>query len=229
MRARLLLTLVAFAALLPGTAARAAVANAPIQPGAIIFTDTGQCTMNFMYRDGAARLYASTAGHCVGEIGGRSSDENGDGFGTTVFQVDGTHDFALIRIDPARYADVSPQMRIWGGPTGFTTSDMTMVGDVVLQHGYGIGYGSNDVTRPRRGALEWDTYFGFGFAGLASFGDSGGPALHMATGRAIGFVNGLGGPTSLVSGSTIEYFLIRAAEAGFDDLSILTAPLAPLI
>lgn len=224
---RLLTVCCVLAALLPSAPAHAS--DMPIQPGAIIFTDVSQCTMNFMYRDSAARLYASTAGHCVGAIGGRSSDQNKDEFGTTVWQVDGTHDFALIRIDPSRYADVSPQMRIWGGPTGYTTSDMTTVGDVVLQHGYGIGYGSNAVTRPRRGALEWDTYFGFGFAGLASFGDSGGPALHLATGRAIGFVNGLGGPTSLVSGSTIEFFLIRLAADGWDDLEIMTAPLAPLV
>lgn len=229
MRARLIALGALCAALLPGAPAHAAIAEKPIQPGAIIFTDRGQCTMSFIYRDTQGALFASTAGHCVESVGGRASDGNGDAFGTTVWQLDGTHDYALIRIDPERYADVSPQMRVWGGPTGFTTSDMTTVGDVVLQHGYGLIYGSNEVTRSRRGALQWDSPTGFGFAGLALFGDSGGPALHMPTGRALGFVNKLGGPTSLTAGSTVEYFLVRAAEAGFDDLSIVTAPLAPLI
>jgi hypothetical protein len=228
-RASVAIALVALAALLPPVAAHAAVPNKPIQPGAILFMGGGQCTQNFVYRDSQGALYSSTAGHCVGYVGQRMVDETRQEFGTVIWEVDGTHDFALIRIDPARYADVSPQMRIWGGPTGYTTSDMTTIGDPVLQHGYGMIYGSNDVSRPRRGALQWDTRTGFGFAGAALFGDSGGPALHMPTGRAIGFVNSLGSVVSMVSGSTIEYFLERLAEDGYDDLEIVTAPLAPLI
>lgn len=227
--ARLALTLAVLGALLPHVSAHAAIATKPIQPGAIIYTGGAQCTQSFIYRDSQGALYSSTAGHCVGYVGQRTADETGQEFGTVVWQYDGTHDFALIRIDPSRYGDVSPALRIWGGPTGYTTSDMTTIGDPVLQHGYGLIYGSNDVTRPRRSVLQWDSPTGFGVAGLALFGDSGGPALHMPSGRALGFVNSLGGPTSLVTGSTVEYFLVRLAEVGFDDLEIVTAPLAPLI
>lgn len=228
-RASLLLPAAMIAALLQPMGAQAAVPLKPIQPGAIIFTGGAQCTQSFVYRNSIGELFSSTAGHCVGYVGQRTSDETDEEFGTVVWQLDGTHDYALIRIDPSRYADVSPQLRVWGGPTGYTTSDTTTIGDPVLQHGYGLIYGSNEITRPRRGVLQWDSPTGFGIAGLALFGDSGGPALHGPTGKALGFVNGLGSVTSLVNGSTVEYFLVRAAEAGFDDLEIVTAELAPLI
>src|SRR5690349_11403364 len=114
--------------------AHAAPPIAQIQPGAPL-TDPTQfpddtlpysfhrCTMGFILADQHNTLYMVTAGHCVTKQGARTYDETNHAFGTVVFRLQsGTDDMALVKIDRARYKDVSPSVRDWGGPTGVATS-----------------------------------------------------------------------------------------------------------
>src|SRR5258708_6663371 len=113
--------------------APAALPIAHIQPGAPI-TDRTQfpddtlpysfhrCTMGFILADRTNALYMITAGHCVTRKGARVHSETGEAIGTVVFQLhSGTDDVALVRIDRARYRQVSPSARDWGGPTRVST------------------------------------------------------------------------------------------------------------
>lgn len=116
MRRAAVALLVALGALAP--VARAEVPETPIQPGAVIFSPIGQCTMNFVFGDDDHPdvRYIGTAGHCASR-GQRVSSSDGE-FGTTVFSRRTTvQDFALIKIDPGRYDQVSARMRYWGGPS----------------------------------------------------------------------------------------------------------------
>lgn len=214
-----LLALSALAAVRPARAA-----DAPIQPGAIVYTPRGQCTLNFVFRDARGTRYIGTAGHCVRGVGDRVRDGSRVEFGTVVFSSNGrVHDYALIRIDAARHADVNPALRQWGGPTGVHDDRDAFLGDPVLQHGYGIVYGSNPATRGRAGVL-WDIgQYDYVVEGAALFGDSGGPVLDQKTGRALGIANWINVPPWLMGGATIEGFMERAAGAGFA-LTIETAP-----
>jgi hypothetical protein len=131
--------------LVPGSAA-ADHGNAPIHPGVMTFTDGGQCTSNFVFRDGGG-TYIGQAAHCAST--GAATDTNGceaDSLplGTQV-EIDGAtqpgtlaysswlamqaagetnantcdyNDFALVRIAPADVANVDPTVPGFGGPTG---------------------------------------------------------------------------------------------------------------
>lgn len=211
------------ATLAPGAPARAA--DAPIQPGAPASSPVGGCTMNFVFRDQNQVRYIAIAAHCI-NVGQRASASGIGEFGTAVYErFNGDDDFALIQIDPSRYPFVNPAMRNWGGPTGYTSYTETTLGDGLLYHGYGIGVGSNAVTRSRRGVLSADNVRSYTSMGVATFGDSGGPVLHEATGKALGLANNIfGGATSWVNGSTIERLVDKAAEEAGLFLTLETAP-----
>ena len=221
MRAQLLLPLVALAALLPPAAASAA--DMPIQPGAQASSPVGGCTMNFVFDDQDGTRYIAIAAHCI-NVGQRASGSGVGEFGTCVWErFNGDDDFALIEIDALRLGQVNPAMRGWGGPTGYTVSTETLQGDVILFHGFGLALGTTAVTRSRAGILTGDTTRQYNAHGPISPGDSGGPVLHEATGKALGLANNTQPPGSLAGGSTIERLLEKAAEAGYI-LSLVTAP-----
>lgn len=221
-RAPAVIALLVASALHGPTASRAAVPETPIQPGAKIFSPVGQCTMNFVFTDAAGALYVGTAGHCT-NVGDRVSSEAGT-FGTTVYSVRTTvKDFALIRIDPPRYGEVSPAIRYWGGPTGITTATETLVGEPLLQYGYGIGFGQTELSRRRLGPMSHDSFTRYRGYVPSIFGDSGSPVLHGTTGKALGVAVELTVATGLSGGPTIEAIMSDLAGSGFD-LTIRTAP-----
>jgi hypothetical protein len=221
-RPALLLVLLMPVTTFGGSPARAA--DALIQPGA----PTTGCTLNFVFEDADDRLYIGTAGHCT-SLGARAKDGNGDEFGTVVYQALTNYtDFALIRIDAARYDDVSPSMRAWGGPTGMTSYTETTVGDRVLLHGFGIVFGETEPTRSRPGVLVSDTLNRYHADLPAIFGDSGGPILHAATGRALGFVSGIDGSPTTLYGTTVEWAIAELARAGIN-VTVKTAPYSPVV
>jgi hypothetical protein len=224
---RSLIVAALLAAMLPGTAS-AEVAQTQIQPGARISTPKGSCTTNFVFENASGRLFIGTAGHCA-DVGDRIKSANGTEFGTIVTSENKypVSDFALILIDIEDENLVSPQMRYWGGPTGITSREDVKQGDVILTYGYGLGFGSTEYTRRRAGVL-WN----YGIQSYSAFiggapGDSGGPIVHAATGKAIGVIDVLQ-PGAPVGGTTIENVLGRAKLLyGDDTLEIVTAPLEP--
>jgi len=220
--------LVAIATVLTPGGARAA--DTFIQPGAEVNSSIGQCTLNYVFRNGGT-LYIGTAGHCSKDVGDVMTDKNGARIGTVAFRIEsGDDDFTLIAIDPARYGEVNPAVRNWGGPTGSTVSTLTNTGDVLLLSGYGLAFSTLAQTRGRPGVLADDTPTLY-LAELPSiFGDSGGPVIEASTGKALGIVSGIGLtiPPSTLLGPTVEGTLHTLAAHGFS-LQLVTAPFSSVL
>lgn len=133
-----------------------------VRPGAVLQTDTGQCSFNFMFigtdkKTGKKTRYMGTAGHCVLLSGtsdtlvtpppaerlyriGRgpvAKDASGKRIGEFAYAVlADPKDFALIRLDDNVVA--SPQMCHFGGPTGIN-SERPPASEIVTLHQYGQG------------------------------------------------------------------------------------------
>src|SRR5207247_6557518 len=104
-----------------------------VRPGAIVLSDVGQCTLNFLFVGSDGSRYIGTAGHCIlgaspfgGDVGEMSwtpgtgpvaQDAGGARIGEFAYAILlDPKDFSLIRVDPG--VAVSPQVCHFGGPTG---------------------------------------------------------------------------------------------------------------
>src|SRR5918995_2457545 len=131
------------------TAAPVGTGTCPgVRPGAIVSSDKGQCTFNFLFNGSDGRQYIGTAGHCIlgdsaiggGDFGEESwapgagpeaRDASGNRIGEFAYAIlQDPKDFALIRLDPSVQAN--PGMCHFGGPTA--TNDQPPGGLVVLNH-----------------------------------------------------------------------------------------------
>jgi hypothetical protein len=139
-----------------------------VRPGAIVESDVGQCTFNFLFQGSDGRRYMGTAGHCIlgddplgGDAGERTwapgagpvaRDGDGNRIGEFAYAIlQDPKDISLIRLDPSVAA--SPQMCHFGGPTGVNSDQGA--DPVVLHHfGQGIGVGT---ALPGRSALAIGT------------------------------------------------------------------------
>ena len=225
-------TAVALAALAFAVPARApaALPIAHIQPGAPL-TDPTQfpddtlpysfhrCTMGFILADAKGALYMITAGHCVTRKGARVHSETGEAFGTVVFQLQsGTDDVALVRIDRARYKQVSPSVRDWGGPTGVATPSTVKQFDQLKFSGFSFILGDIQQTRARTGLLISQDAIHYLADTSASEGDSGAPFIDARTGQAIGIVRDFGltdTPPVTDDGPTVQRILTLLSKAGY--------------
>jgi hypothetical protein len=171
-----------------------------VRPGAIVNSDVGQCTFNFLFQGSDGRRYIGTAGHCIlgespigGDVGEESwapgtgpeaRDANDQRIGEFAYAIlQDPKDFALIRLDAGVAA--SPQMCHFGGPTG-VNADMPS-SPVVLEH-YGNGIAIGSVV-PARTALaigmpDPDHVFA---QGVIAPGDSG-SGIISDDGRAVGVI-----------------------------------------
>lgn len=218
--------------------ATAAPPTKHIQPGAPM-TDPTQfpdytlpysfhrCTMGFIVADRRNNLYMVTAGHCVATKGARIYDETGRAVGTVVFRyMLGTDDMALVKIDRARYRDVSPSVRDWGGPTGVATPATAKPYDQLKFSGFSFILGDIAATRARTGILIKQDTVHYMAETSASEGDSGAPFIDARTGQAVGIVRDFGltdNPPVTDDGPTLQRILTLLAKAGFG-LRLLTAP-----
>src|SRR5215210_1658395 len=113
--------------------------SAAVHPGVQTVSDSGQCTANFVFFDGANDVYIGQAAHCTST--GGSTGTNGCETGSlplgspveTYADTCAYNDLALVKLDPADYGKVNPSIPFWGGPTGMT--DTTATGDKVLSYG----------------------------------------------------------------------------------------------
>jgi hypothetical protein len=191
-----------------------------IQPGAYMQSGDAGCTMNFVY-DGNGATYVGTAAHCVEKIGDDVATEDGTVFGDVAFIGDADvteEDYAFVEVRPEFLDQVSPAVK--GHPTlprtGFTTSGETSVGDQIQQSGYGLGTSITSVTREqRRSILTYDDAELHQILGYSIFGDSGGPYVHLPTGKAFGIVSRLCIGLCEEMGPTVEGLLAKAAARGF--------------
>lgn len=210
---------------IPAVAADGPDANTYIQPGSEVLTPVGGCTLNFVWKD-AANTYVGTAGHCAEGTGGRVSTPGHGAWGSIVLDIDGDTDFALIRVDAAKVPMVRAAVQHWGGPTGVATAAETRAGDVLALYGYGVGFSVNEVTRAKQGVLVSDNAAQYEADTWAVYGDSGGPVLHKATGKALGIVsafNFVDVPPTTDAGPTLAHIQAQLAARGYN-VVLQTAP-----
>ena len=220
--------------------APAALPLAHIQPGAPM-TDPTQfpddtlpysfhrCTMGFILADRINTLYMITAGHCVTRKGARVHSETGEAIGTVAFTLQsGTDDIALVHIDRARYKQVSPSVRDWGGPTGVSTPAGVKQFDQLKFSGFSFILGDIAQTRARTGLLISQDAIHYLADTSASEGDSGAPFIDARTGQAVGIVRDFGltdVPPVTDDGPTVQRILSLLSKAGYR-LHLKTAPYA---
>jgi len=189
-----------------------------LQPGQYHETDTGACTMNFVY-DGGGGPYLGTAAHCVAGVGDVVRDMDGDRFGAVAYignQNTTADDWALIRVDADDVGRLNPSVK--GSPqypTGVTTPTETTTGDPIQLSGYGLGFGTNPVTQERRVAvMGFDDNEIYDVTGPLIFGDSGGPLVHIPSGKALGIVSRLCVGVCTEEGATVQGVIAKAAAKG---------------
>ena len=139
-----------------------------VRPGAVVSSDAGQCTFNFLFQGSDGSRYIGTAGHCIlgdSPVGGDAGEQTWaagtgpvarDGQGNRIGEfayaiLQDPKDFALIRLDAGVAAN--PQMCHFGGPTGVNSDQGA---DPVVLHHFGQGVGVGTVL-PARSALALGT------------------------------------------------------------------------
>ena len=177
-----------------------------VRPGAIVRSDVGQCTLNFLFLGSDGSRYIGTAGHCilgaspfggdVGEMawapgtGPEARDDGGNRIGEFAYAIlQDPKDFSLIRLDPQ--VEASAGMCHFGGPTAVNDDQPGLMQPVVLNwFGNGVGVGA---VLPARSALAAgmpspDHVFA---QGIAVPGDSGSGVI-SSDGRAVGVLVTIG-------------------------------------
>jgi hypothetical protein len=243
--ARRALLIALLALVVPGSAR--AAAPELLQPGIYLENTAGSgCTANFVY-DGLdtayGRVFLGTAAHCVTRRG-ETITSGGEAIGTVAaVGTAGTTatDWSLIEVAPALRDRVVPWLV--GHPdlphgTPLTPAEAA-AGDSVQFDGYGQGFHLLAPTRESRtGVLESFTDAEVRIAGPASTGDSGGPAVHLPSGRPLAILTALQGYAhsdddetviANVTGPTTTGILAAAASAGVPvRLRTLDSPPVPV-
>jgi hypothetical protein len=219
------------------------------RPGAIVQSDVGQCTLNFLFGGSDGRRYIGTAGHCIlgespigGDVGERSwapgtgpeaRDAAGNRIGEFAYAIlQDPKDFALIRLDAP--VPAAAGMCHFGGPTGINDDRPGLAQPVTLNYfGDGVAVGT---LLPARSALalgmpDPDHVFA---QGVAVPGDSG-SAVISSDGRAVGVLVTVGvhsdsiGTTGLDAGDVGITRLSPQLERAQQQLAVgLTLQQAPL-
>src|SRR5207245_5542953 len=128
----------------------------------------------------------------------------------------------------ARYPDVNPSVRDWGGPTGVATPATAKPLDQLRFSGFSFALGDIAPTRARTGILIKQDAVHYMADTSASEGDSGAPFIDTRTGEAVGIVRDFGltdNPPVTDDRPTRQRLLTVWTKAGFG-LARVTAPLA---
>ncbi len=217
-----------------------------VRPGAIVNSDTGQCTFNAAFADSEGGLYMGTAGHCIlgespigGDVGEFSwasgagpvaRDSAGAPIGRFVYAIlQDPKDFAVIELDSG--VPMSAQMCHFGGPTGINSDQPA--GPVVLQH-YGNGLVIGSVLPARTGVALGMPDPDHVFAELAALPGDSGSLVISDDGRAVGVLVTVGVHVGAIGVPTVDAGIVgitrfapqiaRAEEILGIDLTMLTAP-----
>ena len=219
-----------------------------VRPGAIVLTDVGQCTLNFLFQGSDGSRYIGTAGHCIlgtspfgGDVGEMAwapgtgpvaRDADGNPIGEFAYAIlQDPKDFSLIRLDPL--VEASAAMCQFGGPTAVNDDRPGLTEPVVLNwFGNGVGVG---VVLPARSAVAMgmpspDHVFA---DGAAAPGDSGSGVI-SSDGRAVGVLVTVGVHTASIGSGGLDAGLIgmtrltpqveRAQQVLGVDLALQLAP-----
>lgn len=195
-----------------------------IQPGDVMTSSTGGCTLNFVF-DGVGALegnvYIGTAAHCVSAVGQSISSSPYQDFGTVA--IIGSADrarsdwaFILVKAEFEQYVRAAvkghPEF-----PTGIATMADTLPGHPIQLSGYGMVFGSTTPTQEQRvGVLTIHEVDRVQIAAPVIFGDSGGPIVHIPSGKALSLNSRLcavGACTEI--GPAYDNVMLQAAARGF--------------
>lgn len=213
MRTLLACLAVACALVLAPASAQAA---GEVHPGVMTFTEGGQCTANFVFRD-ANGTYLGQAAHCSGT--GAATDTNGCDSGSlplgTPVEVDGAtrpatlvynswiamrqrgetdaaaceyNDFALVRLDPADVGRVDPTVPGFGGPTAVADPPSNL-GATVFTYGNSSLRAGIRQLRPKEGRVVGSRGGGWSrdvYTATPGIPGDSGSGFLSATGQAIG-------------------------------------------
>lgn len=196
----------------------APASTATVHPGVQTFTESGQCTANFVFYD-KKEVYIGQAAHCsslglpdetngcstaVRPVGTKVRIEGASKRGVVVYNSwvamqragekdEATcfgNDFALVKIDKADRSKVNPSMPIWGGPTGIDRS--SAFGETTYTYGDSMLRAGLDALSPKFGISTGNDLDGWthGIYTVTPgiFGDSGSGVLGP-TGGALGVLS----------------------------------------
>jgi hypothetical protein len=196
----------------------APASTAPIHPGVQTFTESGQCTSNFVFYD-KKDVYIGQAAHCsslgapnetdgcitdVRPVGTKVRIEGASKRGVVVYNSWVTmqavrekdhsacmgNDFALVKIDRADRGKVNPSIPIWGGPTGLDRS--AAFGETMYTYGDSMLRAGLDALSPKFGLSTGTDNEGWTHGVYTVtpgiFGDSGSAVLGP-TGGALGVLS----------------------------------------
>lgn len=202
--------------------------NQFLQPGTEVETTEGYCTLNFVWK-GGGNTYIGTAGHCAGGVGDRVKTSGHGEWGTIVLDLDNSADYALIRVDSDKVADVRAAVQHWGGPTGVATSGETSTGDLLVLHGYGEALYLAEPTQSKQGVLLGDGSQSYTADTWAVPGDSGAPILLKDDRRALGIVSSFNLPISTDIGPTMAHIEAQLRANGWNLQLQTAAPTGALV
>lgn len=191
---------------------------AAVHPGVQTFSESGQCTSNFIFYDGID-VYIGQAAHCTGTGGNTATNGCESGvlpLGTPVIvggaSAPGTvvynswitmqdvnegdlntcqgNDFALVRLDPIDHPKVNPSVPFWGGPTASTPN--TSAGEDVYSYGNSsLRFGVTQLS-PKTGVITGQQFGGWNHVVYTASpgipGDSG-SAYMSSNGAALGVLS----------------------------------------
>jgi hypothetical protein len=211
------LAIVLISALLPLRTADAA----SIQPGDYMRDGDKGCTLGFVVTSGA-ETYFLTAAHCV-TVPSEVTLSDGTVLGDAVAEGNAVDvpfneadDWALVQVRPHLVPSVVPTIRGGGAPSGVAVAGETRLGDLIKHSGYGTPWDMTPLTREQRwGVLLTQDSARWMSIGLDTFGDSGGPVVHVGTGKALGLVSRVCFGTCTSVGPTIEGIFAQAASLGY--------------
>ena len=213
--------LIPLAALVVAAATLALPARAAttIQPGDYMGSSIGGCTLSFVYDSPSGAVYMGTAAHCVDKVGEDIELEDGRVFGDVALigNADNTEtDWALIGVRDAFKSSVRAAVRGHPSyPKGYTRSNETAFADEVQFSGHGIPWFFTATTREKRtGLMGNDDAESYILTGSDTWGDSGGPIVHVRTGKAMGIVSRLCVGLCTSEGPTVEGIIAKAAAKG---------------
>jgi hypothetical protein len=193
-----------------------------VRPGAIVRSNVGQCTLNFLFQGSDGSRYIGTAGHCIlgtspigGDVGEMAwapgtgpvaRDDGGKRIGEFAYAIlQDPKDFSLIRLDSQVQADAG--MCHFGGPTAVNDDNPGLTEPVALNwFGNGVGVGA---VLPARSAVAAgmpspDHVFA---QGAAAPGDSGSGVI-SSDGRAVGVLVTVGVHTASIGSGGLDAGLI---------------------
>ncbi len=221
--------------------------TAKLRPGSKILPS--ECTVGFLYVDPVQQLYyLGTAAHCTDSadsttqdgVGTRvvlddpSTGQNLGEIGTVVFDSDGPLpltpgvtfngggvDFSLILLDPGVNLIANPQEISLQGPTGYLNCADLVAGDLIGFYGHAVIYAAVALESRYGAVVRCTASDSKADIGMPIYGgDSGGPFLHLDSGKAIGHASSGVGFYAAVP--TMDYVFRELAAAGFGNVSLAT-------